>query len=104
MATKQTAVLGIYRDYASVEKAVDVSKEAGFYSSTLHPPGGPPPPLPLPPFPPLPPPPLLSSSSTPPPLSPPPPQPPPPPPPPTPLPLPTLSSRRRPMKPVWIWG
>jgi len=30
MAGRQTAVLGIYPDYASVEKAVDVLKQAGF--------------------------------------------------------------------------
>ena len=35
MAGKQTAVLGIYPDYASVETAVDVFKQAGFRSKDI---------------------------------------------------------------------
>jgi hypothetical protein len=35
MAGKQTAVLGIYPDYASVEKAVDVLKVAGFRNKDI---------------------------------------------------------------------
>ena len=35
MAGKQTAVLGIYPDYASVEKAVDVLKDAGFRNKNI---------------------------------------------------------------------
>ena len=35
MAEKQTAVLGIYPDYASVENAVDVLKEAGFRNKDI---------------------------------------------------------------------
>jgi hypothetical protein len=35
MAAKQTPVLGIYPDYASVEKAVDVLKEAGFRNKDI---------------------------------------------------------------------
>jgi hypothetical protein len=35
MAGKQTAVLGIFPDYASVEKAVDILKEAGFRNKDI---------------------------------------------------------------------
>ena len=35
MAGRQTAVLGIYPDYASVEKAVDVLKGAGFRNKDI---------------------------------------------------------------------
>lgn len=35
MANKHTAVLGIYKDYSSVETAVDVLKEAGFRNTDI---------------------------------------------------------------------